>query len=369
MPPLKGRKSTIVKRLDKVFKTAKSPASFSGPEAVYQAVNAGNAKPHIPRKRVETYLRREESYSVHKQPKRKFKRRKVVVYGMNSQWQADLVDMSKFHKENEGHKFILTVMDVLSRKAYARALKSKEGKNVTAAFESILEETKGQRPFKLQTDKGKEFYNKPFKTWCEDNGIILFSSEDDMMKAQIVERFNRTLKNKMYRMFNANADNVWIKNLDDLVQSYNNTEHSSIKMTPNQVTTDNQDAVFHTLFPVEPPQSTVKSNLKVGDYVRILNPPKVFKKGYDSQWTIEVFRVRNVHSFANFHMYELKDLKDEKVDGYFYAKELQKTVKPTVFKIDKVLKRDGNQDYVRWVGYPSKFDSHVRKSDYRKHSK
>ena len=105
----------------------------------------------------------------------------------------------------------------------------------------------GKKPLSIQTDKGKEFRNKHFQAWTDDEGIKLFTSEDDQMKSQIVERWNRTLKNKMYRLFEHKGKPIWITVLQDLVHSYNNTYHTAIKLSPAQVNRENEDTVHHQL--------------------------------------------------------------------------------------------------------------------------
>ena len=149
----------------------------------------------------------------------------------------------------------------------------------------------GKKPLSIQTDKGKEFRNKHLQAWADDEGIKLFTSEDDQMKFHIGERLNHTLKNKMYRLFEHKGKPIWITFLQDLVHSYNNMYHTAIKMSPAQVNRKNEDTVFFQLYP---PPTVLRSRgssagLNVGDYVCLLNPSSMFKKGYAHQWTNEVY--------------------------------------------------------------------------------
>ena len=99
---------------------------------------------------------KQNTYTLHKQKRKNFLRNKVLVKNINEQFQADIVDMQMFSKHNNNYKYILTVIDVLSKYAFAKPLKTKSSKDVLKAFENIFKERK---PFKLQTDKGKEFVN------------------------------------------------------------------------------------------------------------------------------------------------------------------------------------------------------------------
>ena len=107
--------------------------------------------------------------------------------------EADLVIMDSLSKENNGFKYILTVIDVLSKYAW-EPLKTKSGENLVKAFEKILK--KGRKPEKLHSDKGTEFTNRLFQTFLKKKKIFFFTTYNET-KASVVERFNRTLKGKM----------------------------------------------------------------------------------------------------------------------------------------------------------------------------
>ena len=120
------------------------------------------------------------------------------MFHIDDQWVADLAEMQPLKRWNRGMRYLLTVINVLSKYAWLAPLKSKMGKAVTAAFESILRRSGGRRSRQLQTDKGKEFYNATFAKMLDRYGIRHFSTQGDA-KASVVERFNRTLKGRMYR--------------------------------------------------------------------------------------------------------------------------------------------------------------------------
>ena len=133
---------------------------------------------------------------LHKAARRNFKRRRVITKGIDDLWQADLVDMSSYFNDNNNFKFLLTVIDTFSKFAWCRALKTKSAKDVKAAMVDIFKE--GRKPFHLQTDNGKEFFNNDFKKLMEKEGIKHYSTYSSL-KASIVERFNRTLKSQMWK--------------------------------------------------------------------------------------------------------------------------------------------------------------------------
>ena len=134
--------------------------------------------------------------------------------------------MQAFSKFNRGAKYLLVVIDVFSKYRWLIPLKDKTGKSVVSALETIFKERKLE---KMWVDKGKEFYNKDVKDLIE-----LYSTENEE-KSSVVERWIRTMKEKMWKYFSANSTNVHMNVLPDLVREYSNTRHSSIKMTPVQV--------------------------------------------------------------------------------------------------------------------------------------
>ena len=160
---------------------------------------------------------------LHKPKRRKFKKRRVLFNGIDRIWAADLVDMQAFSNFNRGVKYFLVVIDVFSKYGWLIPLKDKTGKSVALALETIFKERKTE---KMWVDKGKEFHNKDVKDLIE-----LYSTEKEE-KSSMVERWIRTMKEKMWIYFSANSTNVYINVLPDLVREYNNTRHSSIKMAP-----------------------------------------------------------------------------------------------------------------------------------------
>ena len=198
--------------------------------------------------------------------KRKFTRRRVIVNHIDEIWAADLVEMQQFSSWNKGYKYILMVIDVFSKCGWIIPLKDKKGESVTIAFKSIFKE--GRRPQYLWVDKGKEFYNKHLKDLLEKNGIRMYSTENEE-KSSVVERWNRTIKTKMWKQFTVRGNTQYLDMLPKLVKQYNNTKHSSIKMTPTEASKKrNEGIVYFNLYGDMEPLSA-KPKFKAGDKVRI----------------------------------------------------------------------------------------------------
>ena len=173
-------------------------------------------------------------------------------------------------------------------------------------------------------------------------------------KSVVAERFIRTLNNKIYKYMTAISRNVYIDKLDDIVNEYNNTYHRTIKMKP-------VDVKDNTYLDFEKEVNDKDPKFKDGDHVRISKYKNIFAKGYMPNWSEEVFVIKNVKNTVP-STYLINDLNGEEIIGTFYEKELQKTNQKE-FKIEKVIKRKGDELCVKWKGYDNSFNSWIDQKD------
>jgi len=233
----------------------------------------------------------------------------------------------------------------------------KTGEHVTVAFKSVI--LKGRVPKNLHVDKGKEFYNKDFRGLMKKYKINLYSKYSNL-KASICERFNRTLKNKMWKQFSLQGSYKWLDILQDLVKSYNNTKHRTIGMKPKDVTSANEADVLKR-FSIKI-VSLKKPKFKINDKVRVSKVKQLFEKGYTPNWSTEIFTITKVVK-NNPVTYFLKDYLGQPVGGNFYEKELLKVKYPDVYLIEKILKKRGDKVYVKWLGFDSTHNSWISKKE------
>ncbi|XP_071646745.1 uncharacterized protein [Temnothorax longispinosus] len=249
---------------------------------------------------------------LHAPARRNFSRRRVIVRGYDDLWQADVVEMRPYTRFNRGYHYILTVIDVLSNHAWAVPLKAKSGP---------------------ETDKRKEFYNANVQKLLKKHNIKHYSTYS-VMKASVVERYNGTLKNDMWKMFTRNGNYKWIDSLPSLVSDYNARKHRTIGMRPIDVTPAIADKLLKTVY------SHVKiaapARFKVGDSVRVSKFKTIFEKGYTPNWTTEVFRIVKVQK-TNPVTYLLEDSCGKPIAGGFYEYELHRVANPDVYLVEKVL--------------------------------
>lgn len=300
---------------------------------------------------------------IHKPALKNYPTRKTIVQGIDNIFAIDLVDMSGYADMNDGNKFMLTVIDCLSRYAWAEPLKNKSAAEVLKAMKKIVSESK-RTPDLIWSDAGSEFLNVQFKKWMKDNNISLYHTYSEN-KSAMIERFNRTLKTIMWKEFTINGNYNWIDIIDDLLETYNNKVHSSIKMTPTQASMSKNESILlarqnsdHRTFN--------KAKFKKGDKVRISYVKGMFEKGYTPKWSWEVYTIEKVHQ-TKPPTYSLKD--DDKViiKGSFYEAELQKTQSENIYLVETILKTrtvKGKKEFlVKWRGFSDKYNSWVKEKD------
>ena len=257
-------KKDSVKFLSDYYFDTKSPVAFTSPLALYQ-----EAKKHYPSltfRQVKTWLQSKDTYTLHKPVRYNFPGNRVIVTRIDDQWQVDLVDISSLARFNKGYKFLLTCIDVFSKFAWVVPLKNKSGEALVNGFQSILD--LGRSPEKLQTDKGTELFNRNFQSFLKEKNMHFFTTNSEL-KASVVERFNRTLKTRMWKYFTAKNTRIYIDILQDIVHAYNNSYHRSIGQAPASASLLNVCQVRGKLYGKSWTKPIRKFKFKLGDQVLI----------------------------------------------------------------------------------------------------
>ena len=362
MAPRK-RSENVETLLHRLYYDVKSDTAYSSKEKVYRAAKI--QLPSITRRDVNSWFLKQMTYTLHKPARYNFKRNQTVVMSIDEQWQADLCDMTSRAKDNDGFTFLLTIIDCFSKFAWVEPLLNKSGEEILKALKHVLKRS-GRVPRRLQTDKGTEFINAQVQSFLKGRKIEFFTTNSEM-KAAIVERFNRTLKTKMWKYFTARNTNRYIDVLQSLVEGYNKSRHRSIGMRPVDVRESDSIAIRQRLYGSALRQRrTNAKNYKygIGDVVRVSKARRTFRKGYLPNWSEEWFIVYDRRN-AKEPLYYLRDYEGEDLKGAFYEQEIQAVEVPEEeYYIEEVLQskkvRGGKTLYfVKWKGWPSKFNSWV----------
>ena len=355
--------------IDNYYYDPSNPSSFSTFEKLYKQAKAQRG---VEPSTVKTWLEQQDAYTLHKPIRKRFPRNPYTVNNILGLWEADLVDVQALAKHNDGHRYLLTVIDVFTKYLHIVPLKSKTAKAVSEAFESVLNDDRymkphKRRPIRLRTDKGKEFLGSGFQKLLKREGIQFLVCKNPDIKCSCIERAHRTIRAKLYKYFTFKNSYRYIDVLADFVTGYNATVHSSTGIAPASVTDSDVLAIWKRL--QRKRERVIKAKYSVGQHVRINKEKATFAKSAEQNFSTEIFRIAKVIPRTPRPVYELEDLNKQPIDGSFYQEELTPVVvtKQTQFKIDKILstrvRRGIKEHKVRWLGYGPEFDSWVKASD------
>ena len=346
--------------IKKAYITPGTPIAYSAP---------GLIKKYYPTARnenIKNTLAALDSYTLHRQFRRKKIFNPYYIYFKREQLQADLIDVQHLKLTNDLYAYIMTVIDCFTKRAFIRLLKDKTGPSSLEAIKAILIQTGDIQEF--CTDFGKEFTAAIVENYLKGKNIKIVHPYSEG-KASMVERFNRSLQSLMYKHMSENQTTRYVDVLSDLLSTYNNREHRSIGMSPNMAELpENQDKVrnMHNRKYSKVSSKRKKPKLKIGDLVRIKTQENVFGRGYTEQFSREQYEIVKVNTRMPLPMYTLKSLDDNlEVEGDFYENEITKMiVEDGIYKVEKVLKsrlRPGGkkQHFVKWMGFNDTHNSWI----------
>ena len=231
----------------------------------------------------------DEIYS--KPPRKKYPTNKIVYNHIDEIWSIDLADMIDYKVSNDkSYRYIFIVIDNFSKFLWTIPLKNKYSLTITNEFSNILTTSK-RNPLKLQSDKGSEFYNSVFQNFLKSKNIHHYSQFTDKGPS-IAERVIRTMRNLLKKpvFLVGNAD--WLSELPSVVNKYNNTIHSSTKMTPNQAyKKSNERKVYSNL---RDDRIKQKPKFKLGQLVRTADIKRVFSKSDSTNYSYKLYTITEV---------------------------------------------------------------------------
>ena len=374
------------KIVKKMYTDVGSPYAFGGVDRIYKGVKDSGY--NISKNRIKKILQSIPSYTLHKQPRKHFRRRPIMVSKPGLYLNCDLLEYSELSAANRNYRYLLVCQDMFSRYVYTKFLKNKKAQSVASGLKKILEETHHNYKY-LQSDEGTDFYNNKVKKLLETYGIHHYHTYNRETKASLVERFLRSYQSVLYRMLTEKNTTKFLKHHRKIISSYNKRRHSGLKnKTPqyvhflkdrrkiNTISKDILDVKTKNIRSKRKSVNKMKkgintsTRLKVGSHVRLVLATVTqskFARGYKQQNTQEIFRIHSIKKNTSPVTYRLKDLSGEVVDGSFYKQELVETEKPEFFLINKIIKskKVGNkkQYLVSWVGYNDSFNSWVGGED------
>jgi Integrase core domain len=368
---INSRAITVDRLLNKLYNNPKSTSCFTSIEPLLREARRQDFK--ISRKEVKDYLSRNSTYTLHRRVVRKFKHLPTIASGLHTDWQSDLCDLADVVGENRGFRYLLVCIDVLSRKIFISPLRRKTPEHMISALKKCFESAEAL-PWILYTDEGTEYassaINKFYKTHDIKHVCLVTSPR---FHCGIVERANRTIKERLYRYFTKAGTYHWLNIVDKLINSINCSYHSGIDMAPNDITYDNcamvRDRLLKRTAILNDKARRRLTRFRLGDRVRVEKYKHIFVKGYLPTFTNEIFTVKHVLQHHHPHTYRLINSKGDELREQFYANELcyvEIDVNKT-YKIDKIVRtieKDGDTFHlVRWYGKNTLHDSWINGND------
>lgn len=280
----------------------------------------------VPKSQIERFLAGQDTYTKYRRIQRKYPRIPTMTAGLDDRWQMDLMTISKSSRSNDRNNYVLLAIDILSRFAFARPIRSKNCRDVATAFKSIIEESGRRKPSIVTTDCGLEFRGPELKRLLKSFSIRQVFTIPNRTKNSVVERLIRTLREKISRyLYHVNSER-FIHVLPEIISAYNHSFHRSIGMSPADVVSSkaNQQLAYFNLFSgSQRPSST---RLKIDDSIRIPKILKIFDKPSQSQkWSNEKFNIREMNMSVKdrpfFHV--------DTIPSLFYPEQMVRTNRKT----------------------------------------
>ncbi len=317
--------------LREVYYDPANPGSFSSAWSLYRAAKPLAKKLKL--RDVQRWLAGQRVHQLHVPARKHFPRRHFRVRLVDEQWQADIGYVVPLARQNGGTKYLLYVIDVLSRYLWLEPMRDKTGESCSAAFQAILKRAAPRKPDTLFTDNGSEFRAEQFRYLCVQRDIKQYMSTHVATKAAIAERVIRTFMTTLTKYMKAYGKR-FVEALPKLVDRYNHAYHRSIRMRPVDVQTDNPASVagaWKSLYAnnlvLDALVSSKKYKYPIGAVVRVAisRVKTAFYKGYAQSWSDQLYTVERHVRNEDVPAYRIRDqLTGAEIDRFFYEQELQR---------------------------------------------
>lgn len=307
------------KALEDIFYNVENNGVFGTAKTLKNKLKFTDSK-HLTNKKIIEWILHQDVATLHKQHKGKNQRNHYIINAKDSLWEMDLLNMKSFSSSNDDYKYILTVIDVFSKFAWAKPVKNKTANEIFKAFKDVITHS-GRKPQAVQSDLGTEFKNQMFQKYFYANNIQQhFPKTQSYHKCGVIERWNRNLKEKLFKYFTYKGPRFrrYIDVLQYLVDAYNNTKHTTTGFKPAEVKPKHTVEIYAN---TRKSQKRIDKEklpaLNVNDYVRLINKKKPLEHAYTEKWSRSVYIIHTVINSKPYAMYKLKDLKGKHIEGKF----------------------------------------------------
>lgn len=352
-------------KLNKEYLSNK-PHSFGGKNRVYEYYK------DISNSAIDKALSYNDIYTRFKQHRKSKKYSPIYVHKKRELFQSDVTFFTDktLVKANHGYQYLHCTIDAFTKMAWIYPLKENTCKSSLMCIKDILRKC-GDKPKRINSDRGSEFTCNKFEKFMKNSKIKHYLSYS-IRKCPIIERFNLTIQQLLYKLMSAHNSHEWTKFLDDAMRIYLNRKHRTIQMTPLEAEKDENQPKLQVLYQmkyVKAGEKVKKPKYKIGDSVRIWKDRGQFHRGYMEDYTREYFTIVKVLNNLPVPRYKIKEQNGENVIGSFFEDELvEYNSSPNVnHEIEKVIKARGKgrkkEYFVKFKGWPDSYNEWVKASN------
>ena len=342
------------------------PWSFGNPSRVR------DHNPGLKNNQIKNFLAKNEIYTRFREHKKTKNYSPIYVYRKRELFQADVVFFTNeaLVAENDGYKYLFTCIDCFTKMAWVYPMKTNRCATVMKCFKDILQKC-GKKPQRLNSDRGSELICESFREFLADQQIFHYLSYSSR-KCPIVERFNLTIQNLLYKIMASQRSWRWTDFIGQAMAIYLHRKHSSIGMSPMSAEeSKNSSLVRQNLFKFfhKNRKKQKKPKFNIGDKVRIWKARHKFQRGYDENFSREYFKIQKIKTNLPVPRYILEDSTGKVITGAFFEDELVAFEPQDFFEIEVIQKRKKGKttEYlVHYLGYPSSMDEWVSKEQLKK---
>ncbi|KAL3118243.1 hypothetical protein niasHT_003722 [Heterodera trifolii] len=351
---------TIENVLERLYNDPKSPAAFAGVDRLWLEAKKelGNK---IRKNDVKHYLEGHRTYTLMRPRRINFPRARTTAAGFMTDCQVDLADFQALSRHNSGNRYLMVVIDVLSKRIFVTPLRTKKSEDMVEGFKRVFS-TMPMKPHRIFSDKGTEFRNHQLKKLFDEEEVEKYESTHSEKKAALAERAIRQIKNRVYRYFAQTKTLKWVDVIDQIVDGINKSPSRVHGMRPIDVNFKNSQQIWEKMFGEDQHRALFGKHRKrarfvPGQTVRMSIAKAQFEKGYIPNYGDEILEIDAVKRHMKPMRYKIRDAKGEKFKGFFYPEELTPVRRDaeTTYRIERVFRKrkmpDGTMEVlVKFVG-------------------
>jgi len=363
-------KEQEIEEVRQAYRDPSNPAGLSAPGALHRYF-----KGRISLNTIKKALQGEDSYNLHKEYHKPLQWNPFFIYHRRQLAQADLVEFQQLASQNDGVRYLLTIISAFSRKIWVYPLLDKRTITVEKELAKWIKSLGPHQFETLQTDFGKEFLGRAVQTLLAKHSIR-HEAVGTTNKNPHVERVQKTLQIRIYKLLTQKEGLRFIDELPEIVSAYNRNPHRTLGyMTPLAAEKiQNEVKVRGILRRKYLKIKRQKPRYRIGQLVRLKTDakrPSSSTRSYAEQFKLELFRIVRINKTLPVPMYYVKSLDTEEIikEG-FYGNELSAVeLIDNKFKIEKVIRSRkkrrgrGRELLVKWLGFSDKWNSWINEED------